>query len=182
MAPNISLQIHDTCIPEQHVLSFSYSEEEPACFSATLSSSNPHSIARQRNGERLTTASVSRHGGCFDLSPVQVGTLVNKAVLGQISLRVAYLSFPLSVSFLQCPYSYFIHLLSTFSSVGIATDYGLDGPGSNPGGDEIFRPFRPALGSTSLLYNGYRVFPGSKVRPGRAANHSPPSSAAVMEE
>ena len=32
------------------------------------------------------------------------------------------------------------------SSVGIATDYGLDGPGSNPGGDEIFNPFRPALG------------------------------------
>jgi len=31
-------------------------------------------------------------------------------------------------------------------SVGIATDYGLDGPGSNPGGDEIFRPSRPALG------------------------------------
>ena len=25
------------------------------------------------------------------------------------------------------------------SSVGIATDYGLDGPGSNTGGDEIFR-------------------------------------------
>jgi hypothetical protein len=34
------------------------------------------------------------------------------------------------------------------SSVGIATDYGLDGPGSNPGGDEIFRPFRPTLGPT----------------------------------
>ena len=34
------------------------------------------------------------------------------------------------------------------SSVGIATYYGLDGPGSNPGGDEIFRPFRPALGPT----------------------------------
>jgi hypothetical protein len=32
------------------------------------------------------------------------------------------------------------------SSVCIATDYGLDGPGSNPGGDEIFRPPRPALG------------------------------------
>ena len=26
------------------------------------------------------------------------------------------------------------------SSVGIATDYGLDGPGSNPGGDKIFPP------------------------------------------
>ena len=36
------------------------------------------------------------------------------------------------------------------SSVGIAADYGLDGPGSNPGGDEIFRPSRPALGSTQL--------------------------------
>ena len=34
------------------------------------------------------------------------------------------------------------------SSVGIATDYGLDGPGSNPGGDEIFRPSRPALWPT----------------------------------
>ena len=34
----------------------------------------------------------------------------------------------------------------------------------------------------SLLYNGYLVFPGGKVRPGRAADHSPPSSAAVMEE
>jgi len=34
------------------------------------------------------------------------------------------------------------------SSVGIANDYGLDGPGSNPGWDEIFRPSRPALGPT----------------------------------
>ena len=34
------------------------------------------------------------------------------------------------------------------SSVGIATDYGLDGPGSNPGGDEIFRPSRLVLGPT----------------------------------
>jgi len=34
------------------------------------------------------------------------------------------------------------------SSVGIATDYGIDGPGLNPGGDEIFRPSRQALGLT----------------------------------
>ena len=34
------------------------------------------------------------------------------------------------------------------SSVGIATDYGLVGPGSNSGGDEIFRPSRLALGPT----------------------------------
>jgi len=34
------------------------------------------------------------------------------------------------------------------SSVIIVTDYGLDGPGSNSGGDEIFRLPRPALGPT----------------------------------
>jgi hypothetical protein len=34
----------------------------------------------------------------------------------------------------------------------------------------------------SLLYNGNRVFPGGKVRPGRAADHSSTSTAAVMEE
>jgi hypothetical protein len=28
------------------------------------------------------------------------------------------------------------------------TDYGLDGPGLNPSGDEIFRVSRPALGPT----------------------------------
>jgi len=39
-------------------------------------------------------------------------------------------------------------LLWAGSSVGIATDYGLEGPGSNPGGDEFFRPSRPALGPT----------------------------------
>jgi len=46
------------------------------------------------------------------------------------------------------------------SSVGIATDMGLDGPGSNPGGDEIFRPSRLALRPTQPAVNGYRVFPG----------------------
>jgi hypothetical protein len=66
------------------------------------------------------------------------------------------------------------------SYVGIATDWTVRG--SNPGGARFSaHPERP-WGSPSLLYNGYRVFPGSKVRPGRAADHSPSSSAAVMEE
>ena len=68
------------------------------------------------------------------------------------------------------------------SSVGIVTDYGLDGPGSNPGGDEIFRPSRPALGPTQPLVKWVPDFSRGNVRPGRAADHSPPSSAAVMEE
>ena len=54
--------------------------------------------------------------------------------------------------------------------------------GSNPGGARFFaRPDRP-WGPPSLLYNGYRVFPGCKVWPGRAADRSPPSNAVVMEE
>jgi hypothetical protein len=68
------------------------------------------------------------------------------------------------------------------SSVGIATDCGLDGPGSNPGGDEILCPSRPALGPTQPPV---KLVPGlywGKVRPGRAADQSPPSSAAVMDE
>jgi len=42
---------------------------------------------------------------------------------------------------------------------------------SNPGGGEIFRtcPDRP-WGPSSLLCNGYRVFPGGKERPGRDAD------------
>jgi len=44
-------------------------------------------------------------------------------------------------------YYYYCHC-GPGSSVGIATDYGLDDPGSIPGGDEIFRPPRPALGPT----------------------------------
>jgi 8-oxo-dGTP pyrophosphatase MutT (NUDIX family) len=69
------------------------------------------------------------------------------------------------------------------SSVGIATGDGLDGPGIESRWGEIFRtwPDRP-WGPPSLLYNGYWVFPGGKVRPGRGADHSPPSSAVVMEE
>ena len=64
------------------------------------------------------------------------------------------------------------------SSVGVATDYGLDGPGSNTGGDEIFRPSRPALG---LTQPPVKWVPGLS-QPGRAADHSPPSSAAFMEQ
>ena len=68
------------------------------------------------------------------------------------------------------------------SSVAIATDYGLDGPGSNPGGEDIFRPSRPALGPTQSPVQWIPALSRSKVRPRHAADHSQPSSAADMEE
>jgi hypothetical protein len=55
-------------------------------------------------------------------------------------------------------------LVGRDSSVGIATGYGLDGPGiESRWGGEIFCtcPDRP-WGPPSLLYSGYRVFPGGK--------------------
>jgi len=64
------------------------------------------------------------------------------------------------------------------SVVGIATGYGLDGPGIESRWAEIFCtcPDRP-WGPPSFLYNGYRVFSGVKERPGHDADPSPPSSA-----
>jgi len=59
-------------------------------------------------------------------------------------------------------HAYMCHV-SPDSSVLIATRYGLDDRGSNPGGSDILRtrPVRP-WGPPNLLYSGYRVFPGGK--------------------
>jgi hypothetical protein len=67
------------------------------------------------------------------------------------------------------------------SSVGIATVYGLDGPGSNSGGARFSACPDWPWGPPSLLYNGYRVFPGVKILLGRAVDHSLPSNAAVKK-
>jgi hypothetical protein len=68
------------------------------------------------------------------------------------------------------------------SSVGIATDYGLNGPEIESWCGEIFRtlpdwPFDPP----NLLCHGYRVFPGANA-PGSGADDQPPSSAEDMNE
>jgi hypothetical protein len=59
-------------------------------------------------------------------------------------------------------------------SVDRATGYGLDGPGIETRWGEIYRtsPDRP-WGPPSVLYNGYRVFPGGTMRPGRALTPHP---------
>jgi len=68
------------------------------------------------------------------------------------------------------------------SSVGIATGFGLGGPGIESRSGRDFPHFsRPAPGPTGLLYNGYRVYSGGKKRPGRDADPSPHSSAVVKK-
>jgi hypothetical protein len=53
--------------------------------------------------------------------------------------------------------------LSADGVVGIATRYGLEGPGIESQWGEIFRTYPGRLrGPPSLLYNGYRLFPGGK--------------------
>jgi hypothetical protein len=69
------------------------------------------------------------------------------------------------------------------SSVGIATRYGLNGPGIKSRWVRDFLHLsRPVLGPPSLLYKGYWVFPEGKERPGRDADPSPPSSTVVIKE
>jgi hypothetical protein len=69
------------------------------------------------------------------------------------------------------------------SSDGIATDYGLDGPEIESRWGRYFPPFQTGPGAhpaSCTMGNGF--FPGGKVRPERAVDHSPPSSTEVLEE
>ena len=68
------------------------------------------------------------------------------------------------------------------SSVGIATRYGLKGVGIECRCIEISARLDRPWGSANLLYNGYRVIPGGKERPGRESDHSLSSSALVKKE
>ena len=64
------------------------------------------------------------------------------------------------------------------SSVGIATRYGLGGPGmESRWGRDFPHPSRQALGP---IYNGYWVLPGGKGS-GPGVDHPPPSSDEVKE-
>jgi len=68
------------------------------------------------------------------------------------------------------------------SSVGIATELRAEGTGSNPRWGRDLPPAQTGPGAhPASCKMGTGSFPGGKVRPGRAADHSPPSSAAVME-
>ena len=65
------------------------------------------------------------------------------------------------------------------SVVGIATGYGLDSPRIESWWGEIFWTDQ-SWGPPSLLYSGYRVFPGGNEQPGRDTDPTPPSSVMVI--
>jgi hypothetical protein len=66
-------------------------------------------------------------------------------------------------------------------SVDIVTRYGLDGPGSNPGGDKFSAPIQTAHEAHPASYTiGTGSFPGVK-RPGRGVDHHPTSSVEFKE-
>ena len=75
-----------------------------------------------------------------------------------------------------------VSTLGRDSSVGIATDYELEGPGilSRWGRDFPHLP-RPSLGSTQLPVQWAPGFPGGQERPGRDADPSPLSRAVGHE-
>ena len=90
----------------------------------------------------------------FDHNPA---TGICCSVTRQASLRIMkaglFLGMVQSVfncwSLLWLPYFRITTTTTTSSSSSSgSTDYGLESRGSNPGGDEIFRPSRPALGPT----------------------------------
>jgi hypothetical protein len=69
------------------------------------------------------------------------------------------------------------------SSVGIATRYGLGGPGiGSRWGTRFSAPVQTGPGAHPASYTmGIGSFPGVK-RPGRGVDHPPPSSAVVKEK
>jgi hypothetical protein len=88
-------------------------------------------------------------------------------------------SFPRHYSPISIPYLYFFHIFwphtlkirGRDSSVGIATRYGLDGPGiESRWGQDFPHPSRPALGPTQPPTHWVESFPGVK-RPGRGVDH-----------
>jgi hypothetical protein len=77
---------------------------------------------------------------------------------------------------------------SRSSSVGIVSDYGMEDRGSIPGRGRGFFSSSPSVQTgfgahpASCPMGTGGPFPGGKARPGRDADHSPPSSVEVKYE
>ena len=75
-----------------------------------------------------------------------------------------------------------IYMVGRDSAVGIATRYGLGGPGIESWCWRDFpHPSRPALGPTQPPVHWVSGLSQEVMRPGRGVDHPPPSSAEVKE-
>jgi hypothetical protein len=96
-----------------------------------------------------------------------------------LTLSMAQLQWHMEVNFKA--YGMFIYRDITLliggpvSSVGTVIDYRVDGPRIKSWWGRDFLPIQPPV-------HEYRIFPGGKVRAGHAVDHSPSSSAEVLEE
>jgi len=89
----------------------------------------------------------------------------------------------LKTSITQLSRNMYISTCGPGSSVGIATGYGLDGPGIESRWERDFSHLsRPALGPTQPPVKWVPCISRGKERPGLDADHSPPSSAVVKED
>ena len=76
--------------------------------------------------------------------------------------------------FTRFVYIWYDHVIGRDSSVGIATRYWLEGPGIESQWGEIIRTLQEhRWGPPSLLYKGYRAFPGGKAARGVALTTHP---------
>jgi len=77
----------------------------------------------------------------------------------------------------------YLFIMGRDNSVGIATRYGLDGPGiESRWGPRFSATVQTGCGAHPASYTmGVRSFPGVK-RPRRGVDHPPPSSAKVKEK
>jgi hypothetical protein len=108
--------------------------------------------------------------------PVAIAKQVNITAISTPTLithieREVYIRTPSSFYDAEQSLTVFIHIFSlAFASfwsrdniVSIATRYGLESPGIETRWGEIFRTYPDRFrGPHSLLYNGYRVFPGGE--------------------
>ena len=88
-----------------------------------------------------------------------------------------------TLEYFAFPYGSVLSLIEGLdSAVGIATGYGLDGPGiASRWGRDFPHLSRPVLGPTQPPIQWLPgLFPGVK-RPGRGIDHPPPHSAEVQE-
>jgi hypothetical protein len=113
-------------------------------------------------------------GQATDDNIIRLIRMISKATHTHIHTNSLSLSLSLSLS-------YYV-ILGRDSSVGIATRYGLDGPGIESRWEAKFSARVPTSpGAHPAIYTvGTASFLGAK-RPGRGVDHPPPSSAEVRE-